>query len=77
MIAYGLPATPLLAMAVVVTLAVPVTPLVPSVSPFTNPLIVAVSVGFAAPYARAWSSAITVKCALVIAKLPRREDGES
>ena len=69
-IAYGLPATPLLATAVVVTLAVPVTPLVPSVSQFTNPLTVAVSVGFATPYARVWLSAVTVRCALVIVKLP-------
>ena len=69
-IAYGLPATPLLATAVVVTLAVPVTPLVPSVSPFTNPLIVEVSVGLAVPYARACGSAVTVRCAFVIVKLP-------
>ena len=48
-IVYGLPATELPAVAVVLTVVLPLTPLVPNVSPFTNPLIVAVSVGNVAP----------------------------
>src|SRR2546426_687629 len=56
--------------AVVVQLALPVTPEVPNVSPFLKPLSVAVKVGLAAPYARFLSSAVTVKCALVIVNCP-------
>jgi hypothetical protein len=47
-------------------LAAPVTPLVASVSPALKPLNVAVNVGFEAPYVRDASSAVTVRCALLM-----------
>ena len=65
-IAIGLLPTGVEAVAVDVQLAVPVTPEVPKFSPFTNPLIVDVNDGFAAPYARLWLSPVTVRCAFVI-----------
>ena len=58
--------TPVLLVAVVIPVAVPVTPELTRFSPFTKPLRVSVSVGFAAPYKRLWLSAVTVRCALLI-----------
>lgn len=52
-----------LIVAVVVRDAVPLTTL--CVFPFTNPVIVALNVGFAAPYARLAFCAVTVSGALV------------
>ena len=70
-IGYGLNGTVLLAVAVVVQLAMPVTPLVARVWPSTNPETVAVSgLGTGAPYAFVCGSAVTVKCAVVTVRLP-------
>ena len=41
-----------------------------SSSPFTNPVVVCVSVGFAAPYVLDWLSAVTVNVAAVTVSVP-------
>ena len=53
-----------------VQLAVPVTPLVASVSLFLKPESVVVKAGFASPYARLWLSAVTVSAALMMVSWP-------
>src|SRR5438132_14186367 len=68
--AYGLPATALVAVTPVVRLGLPVTPDVVRVSPFLNPLNVAVNVGFASPYSRLLLSAVAVRVALVMVSCP-------
>ena len=61
--ANGPAATWLAGVAAVARTGAPVTPLVASDSPLTNPVTVAVNVGFAAPYARVSSAAVTVRTA--------------
>src|SRR2546425_13316534 len=75
--AYGLPATALVAVAPVVRLGLPVTPDVVRVSPFLNPLNVAVNVGFASPYSRLLLSAVAVRVALVMVSCPVTKVGKS
>ena len=53
--------TPVLVVAVLEPVAVPLTPEVASTSPLTKPEMVSVKVGLALPYRRAWLSAVTVR----------------
>ena len=62
--------TPVAVVAVLVPVAVPLTPEVDKSSPLTQPLIVSLNVGLAAPYKRLWLSAVTVRWALPIVKVP-------
>ena len=70
LIVYGLPLTGLGGVAALEQVAVPVTPLAASVSPFLKPESVAVKAGFASPYARVWLSAVTVSPALATVSCP-------
>ena len=72
-IAYG-PGTGLVAVAAEAQLGEPLTPEVASVSPFTKPLSVAVKAGFASPYSRFASRAVTVRCAGVTVSAPDSAD---
>ena len=66
--------TLLVAVAVVVTEASPVTPALENDSPFTKPLIVLVKVGLAAPYTRESLSAVTVNEALFTVSVPSTKE---
>ena len=60
--------TLVLATALLLPAAVPLTTAL--VSPLTKPVMVSVKVGLLWPYRRAWSFAVTVRCALLMVKVP-------
>ena len=62
--------TPVVGAAVLLPVALPLTPEVLNVSLLANPLMVSVKVGLACPYKRAWLSAVTVRCALLMVSVP-------
>ena len=62
--------TPVLALAALLPVAVPLTPEVLRVSPLTKPETVCVKVGLTAPYKRFWLSALTVRGALLMVSVP-------
>jgi hypothetical protein len=62
--------TAVFGVAVVEPVAEPVMPEVASDSPLTKPLMVSVNAGLAWPYRRLWLSAVTVRCALLMVKVP-------